>query len=244
MPAIKKFTIGIRPAAKLFRVASLSGELIDAVLAARKDKRFGDDYFKEVGFSENRDTVNLKNDDGTNSLTVSLQDVVFAKHVYTSPLPRVNAEKTLEEFAHLWQVVQSVLRIGEVRRIGVVAEFRVYDVPGPSKQLIEKLTRLDTPNHPARFRLHYEKRMATQESVAPDIEKDDFENLIYDYYESTQDNDSKEPNAFNANIDFQRYYQPAISGGQVARETERHVQRFKDHLKQFEHSLEDDGKRK
>jgi hypothetical protein len=238
--SVKKLAIGIKPPVKLFRVDSLWGETVDAILVALDEKAFGKDYYTAVGVSDARDQATIRNDDGSHSLTIAVEHVVFQKNTYGSGA-KLNLDKAVDEFVMLWPVLNDVLRMRDVRRIGVVGEARFYDVTEPSKMLVEKLTRLSAYGHPSKFHLHFERRLATKEGLAPDVAKDDFENLICTFYESSLDTDRKDDRAFNANLDFQRYYAPPLAQNSVVKETRRLFEAFQKHFLEFDKKLNEMG---
>ena len=210
--------------------------MADAVFAhVRKSKSFQRDYFGALRTNDARDSVTLVSEDPGNSLTVNIQDVIFTKDSYETGRP-VNLEKAAKEFAELWGVVDSILHVKAIRRIGIVGETRIEDVDSPSLLLLQSLTTLQNPNHSAKFRLHYEERLPTLEGLAPDIESDDFKNIIYSFYDSSLDSVHAEDNAVSFTLDFQRYYTPPISRDilkqveKLSPEFESKWNSFSDHL--------------
>lgn len=212
MIPISKFTIGIRPSSKIFRITSLAGSLIDSILELRGSKLIHDDYFSEVSRNQDHGGMSLKDESGTNTLGIDLDNIIFTKDHYDSE-KKLNIETTLKEFHELWKVVNASLKIHDIRRIGLVAEHRFPTTKNNAgKLLLEKFTSLDSQNHPAKLALRYEDRRLTKEGAIPDIKKSNFINVIRDYYDSELDIDHPEDDNINANIDVQQYYSPLLNG--------------------------------
>jgi hypothetical protein len=237
MVPIKKFLVGVHPMYKMFRVGSLSGAIADAVFALRSDKRLGKDYFHSVGFNEARDTVQLQSEDATRRLMINTQDVIFSKHCYGTSSETVSATKALEEFALIWPAVQRVLGPFDVRRIGVVGEVRV-EASAPSKLLLDKFLKTAKPEYAAKARLRWELKSPLRDGTVPDEKTDAFDNAIYDFYDSVMDADARDAGAYNANLDFQRYYAPLLASEDVARETAgRLFKAFEERMRSFKEFL-------
>ena len=222
----------------MFRVNTLNGSIIDAVLALRGSKPIDDEYYKEVASNNDQGSYRLQNQKLGNILKFDLSNVVFTKDAYDLG-SAINIEKSLGEFEVIWNAINGILQMHDVRRIGFSVEHRI-DLSGvnPNSQAMATLCKLSTPSHPAKFLLHFEDRRPTKEGHFPDIEKSHFVNVIYDYYDSDQDVDHPEPGFLNANIDYQQYYSPLISRN-IWDEVKIHSRRFNDELKSFRTSLKD-----
>lgn len=212
MIQVSKFTIGIRPSSKMFRITSLSGSLIDSILELRGSKLIHDNYFSEVSRNQDSGGISLKDESGTNTLRIDLDNIIFTKDHYESE-KKLNIETTLNEFHELWKVVNASLKIHDIRRIGLVAEHRFPTTKNNAgKLLLDKLTSLESHNHPAKLTLRYEDRRLTKEGAIPDIKKSNFINVIREYYDSELDIDHPEDDNVNVNIDVQQYYSPLLNG--------------------------------
>src|SRR5690606_20733430 len=80
------------------------------------------------------------------------------------------------------------------------------------KKLLETLTTI-TPSSPylGKFQLNYEERYPSIESIAPDMDKDDFINVIYIYNEKQNAKDNPKNGTVVTSIDVQKYYSPLLS---------------------------------
>lgn len=212
MIRISKFTIGIRPSSKMFRVTSLAGTLIDRILELRGGKTIHDDYFSAVSRNQEQGIISLMDNDGTRVLRVDLDNVVFTKDHYESD-KRLNIDTALKEFHELWKVVNATLQIKDIRRIGLVSEHRISVAKNQaSKLLLEKYTTLESQNHPAKVMVKYEDRRLTKGGAIPDAKKSNFINVIRNFYDSEVDADHPEDDCINVNIDVQQYYSPLFNG--------------------------------
>lgn len=216
MAIIKRFSIGIQPLVRMFRVASLSGVLADSVLAARDSGRLGDDlYYESVGVSL---PLTMRNDKLGHVLAVSADNVVVTWDYFKSG-KSFDFNKVLTEFRAVWSAVNAVLKMRDLRRVGIVTEHRFVPESGhPSKELMSTLTKLDRwdpEGYKDRFRLRWESRAIAQDGTIPNREKADFINQIAEIYDSAVDTDNPQDGAFNVNLDIQRYYAPAVNNDVV-----------------------------
>ncbi len=240
MRPIQKFTVGIQPAKKMFRVQSRWGDLTDEIFRLiRKDKKFKKDYFKSVGTSDARDAVRLIGEEAGNYLTVTMDNVIFVKDMIEKGRS-INPKKTMSEFQLIWEVVNSVLNVTGIRRIGVVGESKIEDVKNASRELIDKTTKFDSTLHPAKFALRFEQRSSTSEGLAPDIKKDDFQNVIYSLNDLSEDTENQSDDALSFMVDYQRYYSPAISKD-IWKKAEGHLPKFEAQWNSFCETLDELG---
>lgn len=209
MPKTQKATIGIRPLRKIFRVSSLHGQIADTILAAQGTKPLLDDHFLEVGRANADRTLRMTNEDRGYYLTLDTENVVYTHDLYGKG--SFDFDQFLSEFSCLWGIVNEVMKIREIRRIGYVVEYR-FPLSNPSDTLLKKLTNLSEQGYKDKFQLRFETRMPIGKGGLPDPTKDDFINIIREYYDSSIDGDHATDGAFNANIDVQRYFAPALTG--------------------------------
>lgn len=210
MIEIDKFVIGVMPASRMFRVPSVVGLVIDKILSERGGKMLSDDYYSEVASSNEKNSYKLLNNELGNSLIISLDNIIFTKDFYDKDYA-FNYKQVVSEFTCIWQIINEYLKISDIRRIGVLAEHQFNVEPQNSnKKLLDLLTVFAGYRHPAKFHLHFENRHSTPEGLAPDIEKSDYINVIYDVYDSEIDANHSKKGAVNANIDVQRYYSPLL----------------------------------
>lgn len=207
---IDKLVVGIRTVSKMFRVQALGGVVLDNILALRGKEGFSDDYYTEVTQSADRFQYGLKNDKLGNYFHVDTEGIVFTKDNYDKD-SKLSLDKVIQECRLLWEVANSTMKIDDIRRIGIVAEHQISTKDNPAaKKMIETFTKFKQPAHSGRFMLRYEDRRPTKEALAPDIEKSDFLNVIYSFYEGDLDAHHPKKDALNANIDVQRYFSPLL----------------------------------
>ena len=211
MIKMSKLVIGVRPATRMFRLSSLSGVVIDEILAARGKKPLSDEYYKKVLAIGQNGEVRLLNDKKSNALVMNWSDVVFTKEAIDEE-DTIDISSALEEFERIWKIIDEVARIRDVRRIGIFAEHIVgIGLDNASKNLLDKLTTIKKIFHPAKFSLSYEERRPTIEGMAPDIEKSDLINVRHTYYDGELDDANPIKQSIKADIDVQRYFTPLTS---------------------------------
>lgn len=106
-----------------------------------------------------------------------------------------------------------MLHVRNIRRIGIVAEHQIPAKDAKaSEALLGTLTSITSAGHPAKFILKIEDRRFPTKGGIPDFKKDDFINVIREYYDSDVDADHANDGHINANIDVQRYYSPLFNG--------------------------------
>lgn len=242
MASMKRFVIGVRPAYRMFRVSSLGGLIADTILAARGKNGISPDYFRTIGKDDKGNAIRLSNDDLGNFLHLDIENVVFTKETQDDDF--IDVEHALIEFKTLWKIIDGLLKVTHIRRLGMVATYQSYSIEkSPSLELIKALTNISAGPYPRKFYLRYEDRLPTLEGLAPDIDASDFINVIYTYYDSETSRESSEeaPNpteagSINADIDVQRYYHPYLSS-LTAREIDKAYQTFLAKINAFETRL-------
>ena len=210
MLKVNKFLIGIRPASRMFRVPSVVGLIIDAILAERGGKKLEDEYYSEVASNHEKSSYRLRNEELGNILRIDLENIIFIKDFYVTG-KQFNFKKVFDEFAYIWKIINQYLKLNDVRRIGIVAEHQFeLEAQNINTKLVQSLTRFNDLKHPAKFMLRFENRYPTKEGVAPDIDKSDFINVIYSIYDGELDAEHPGKGLINANIDVQRYFSPLL----------------------------------
>jgi len=122
MIRINKFSIGIRPVSKMFRMTSLSGLIIDKILSEREfNKHLDEKYYTQIARNNETGNYKLYNKELGNELNLDLNNVVFIKDYYKSA-KTFSLNKVLTEFKQIWTIVNDILKLKDIRRIGMVAE--------------------------------------------------------------------------------------------------------------------------
>jgi len=142
----------------------------------------------------------------------------------------------------IFGLIQRIVKLKGIRRIGLVAEHRFEPRKNNNTELLSVLTKLPSKTYPARFTLHYENR-APSSGATLDIEKGAFTNSIYDFYDSALDASAPVEGKINANLDFQRYYAPSLNT-KITEEAEKHFYEFKKELKKFDDEINNLGFKK
>lgn len=238
--SVKKLTFGLQPENKAFRVSSMAGIIVDALLEAR-GKEISDTYFTQIAETANKGVVSLMNEKAGNTLIIDRQNVALTKSAY--PNGHVKLDESFAEFKVIWGIIQKVVKFKEIRRIGIVAEHRFDVAQNNNIELIGALTKLPSCNSPANFTLHYESRIPAKSGAIIDTAKGGFTNFIYDYYDSSLDTSVPEEGKINANFDYQQYYSPSLDT-RIVEEMEAHFYAFKKEQAIFEGELVRLGLRK
>jgi uncharacterized protein (TIGR04255 family) len=213
MENIKQLIIGIRPVTKMFRVSSVGGQLIDAILAKRDTSKILDsDYYSSVSLNSEGSVVELKGENNENKLRIEHDNILFSKGNYRSK-QSYDFNKYFQEFREIWKIVDSILSVKNVRRIGIACESRFETTSGTSSEnLISNLTKLPVPSYTQNFAIHYETLRSTKATAIPDPEKGDYVRSITDVYDSHFDKENSQKGFINLNVDVQRFYAPVTNG--------------------------------
>lgn len=207
MKNCKQIVIGIQPATKIFRLSSLGGQVIDAILEKRDSSKILEaDYYNSVTSSIKGNDFSLTGNDNGNELKILQDNIVFKKSFYNSD-KHFNFNKAIEEFKEIWRVIHKIIAMKNIRRIGIAGEFR-HPSTKPSLDLFSSLTKLTTKDHCDRFNLHYERMKLARDGTIPDRKKSDFINVITDLYDSSLDVENPADGYININVDVQRFYAP------------------------------------
>lgn len=236
MLKMHKFIIGIQPATRMFRIPSIGGVVVDAILGIRNKSSLSDDYYTEITTRSDGLNFQLHNPDNGNTLRIDRDQVVFIKDTFGEN-SEINLRGSLREFGDIWKALDPIVGIRGIRRIGIAAE-HLFESDNVNRMLLTTLTRLNAPAHPGKFYIKYEDRRPTRESIAPDIKKDDFINVITEIYDSVLDADHPEPGSANINIDVQRYFQPLLEKLSDS-EIDRHLNIFEEARKNLMKRLSD-----
>lgn len=236
MLKIHKFIIGIQPAGRMFRIPSIGGVVVDAILAIRSKSSLSDDYYTEITTRPDGLNFQLHNPDNGNILRIDRDQVVFIKDTFGDN-SEINLRSSLREFGDIWKALDPIVNMRGIRRIGIASE-QLLQLDNVNKTLLKTLTRLNVPLHPGKFHIRYEDRWPTRESIAPDIKKDDFINVITEIYDSSLDADHPESGSANINIDVQRYFQPLLEKLSDS-DIDRHLKIFEEARKNLMKRLSD-----
>ena len=210
MAIVRKFSIGVQPFTKMFRMLGVAGSACDAVLRLRS-KTLADDFYREVGWSTDRTVCKLSNSTLGNVLTLTEESVVFTKDCHENDKV-FSFEKTLSEFKVVYAALNAILNVQDIRRVGIVAEYRLtVEAKSPSAWLREKLTTNQSALVTDKFFMKFEEREFAADGGAPDPKKADFINYIYHFYDSVLDADHSKPGFVDANLDVQHYFAPVLN---------------------------------
>ena len=128
-------------------------------------------------------------------------------------VPESTVTAVLEEFRILWGSVDGALKLVDIRRIGMVAEYRYsVDNKNSSVWLRSKLTTVPTKAATDKFTMRFEEREFAKDGGIPDPKKADFLNCIYTIYDSFSDANHPLAGFVDVDVDAQRYFTPLLNG--------------------------------
>ena len=210
-----KVVLGVRFNNKSFRLQSIMGALTDDFyIECDENKKLGTGYVTKFSFGTDpaEPFVQFSDDNKCNVISVRTDSFIFSKGSI-SDSASVNVDNAIEEFELLWKFFNKRLQFPSVRRLGLIAETHIDAKSKDSapNQLIESLLSINGPKFSGRFNLTWEDREINSSKVIPDYETGDFWNTIYTFYPSEMDRDFPVEGKINANIDVQKYYNPAKS---------------------------------
>lgn len=237
MTVFRKFTIGIAPYTRMYRIHSAGGEVVDAVLALRL-KALPEDFFEEVLIQTDRNGYRITGHHGNNALSLNDQNITFTRDYYEST-DSFDFSKVFDQFRIIWGAINSVLQITDVRRVGMVSESK-YEVPSKTPSTWMRNTfspPFGSDLHVEKFHLRFEERELAADGLAPDPKKADFINTIYQIYDSEMDADHSTTGYMFTNTDVQRYFTPVITGKGVPDEILKLKKRFDVASKKFDDRL-------
>lgn len=204
-----KMSIGIKPSRAMFRFSTLGGTLIDEILTYTEKSKNSKKLFKHVEQDSNKSHFRLIGD--TCSLFVGTHDIQYSVDHYDSK-SELEISIEIERFISLFSTVNSSLKIRDIRRIGLVCEYRTPSKTElPSKELLDKFTSFEAVGYPAKFQLQFEHRHPIVGATGiPDFRTDDFWNIIESYYDAEVDEAHSTSRHINLMLDVQRYYNPLL----------------------------------
>ena len=208
-----RYVIGFKLNKKMFRLESLKGVLVDAILGLKDDGKLDEDFFSLVRTSTSDDNIHITitDNDNKNKLTISVDQFIFSKAA-DSAEAAAPIEKAISEFELLWKTADKILKFPSTRRIGFVVEYRQDEKSekSASVDLVKSLLKFPITGHSTHFNLRFEDRILDSDGNIPDKETADFWNIIYSFYASNID-ETPEDGKLNCNMDLQKYYNPAKS---------------------------------
>lgn len=240
---INKVVVGVLYNKRLFRLSSMEGILIDEILdLCENDKKLGKNFLSQFTSSNELNNMHIKFIDksGKNSLTIQSDQFIFAKSAQSEDAS-VNIDKVIEEFEVLWKAIDKIVKFPSIRRLGLVTEnhIKAQNNTSASNEMLNSLVKLPPPEHSGRFTLTYEDRELTNKGEIPDQETADFWNTIYTFYPSEKDIELPVDGKINANIDVQKYFNPAKAD--PLKEIRNVRKKFADKKKKFKSDLTDSG---
>lgn len=206
-----RIVIGVQLNRKMFRISSLSGQAADALIAAnlRKD---GSPVFSLISQS-NDGGLSLSDGENKGRELVITKDQFVVKRSAENETSSVSFDDVLSFFEPQWKVANEILSFNEIRRIGIVAEFRFEPKVSAGRDMVSSLLKLPSKGECGHFKLQFdEQNKISQDSRPIDQKKDDYENIIRNFYLSEMD-ETPVDGLITATVDYQRYFNPAKRDG-------------------------------
>jgi len=207
-----KLSIGIVPARTMFRVSSLGGLAIDELLKSASSKTNSNaDIYENIEQDSTgltfRLTGRLKN------LSIGHRNIAYTADHYDAT-EAIKFHDEVESFKKQLKVINGVIHLSDITRIGIVCEYRVdKEIASPSADLLEKITKFQPVEYPGKFLYQLEHRHHITNKVGvPTINRDDFWNVIESIYDSESDANHSKKGKINLTLDVQRYYYPMMNG--------------------------------
>jgi hypothetical protein len=208
---VRKFTIGVLPIVKMFRMNSLGGVAIDQLLRLRL-KELPEDYFTSVSPLAPRMGFVVHDSSRATIFSMTEESISFTKDYFETD-KSFDFKKVLEEFKLVWSTINSVLKVQDIRRIGMVAEYRLsISEASPSDWLRDKFIKWPSDRYADKVRLNFEERGPTKDGKPPNQATDDFINYIYTLYDGVLDAQHPSSEHMFVNLDVQRYFSPVLNG--------------------------------
>lgn len=238
MSSIQKITIGISPDVKMYRVANVGGQIVDRILALRL-KELDESFFTEVLQQVDHNGYVITGKDKGHSLIFNEQNIIFSYDLYEQESV-FNFDSYMRNFKFIFEAINALLQISNIRRIGIVAEYK-YKTPNgklPSPWLKEQFSpKFNLENHTEKFHIRFEDRALAPDGLAPDPKKADFINSIVQIYDGSLDSEHPNSNFIYTNLDVQRYFAPVISGKQALDATGKLKKTFDQNSKKLNDQL-------
>lgn len=238
MTPIQKFTIGITPHMKMYRIANVGGQIVDRILALRL-KQLDENFFTEVHQQVDMNGYRIAGADKGNYLIFNDQNIIFTCDLHERE-STFNFDSFMRNFKFIFEEINSVLQISDIRRIGLVAEYK-YKPPGGKvvsawlkDQFIPKIS---LESYTDKFQIRFEERALAPDGLAPDPKKADFVNSIVQIYDGALDIDHPNADYIFSNLDVQRYFTPVISGKQAIESISKIKKTFDQHNKKLNEQL-------
>ena len=176
--------------------------------------------------------VTLSDKNNSTILRFDPSNIIYTKNHYEYDTI-IKEDDLFKEFDKFWTIINKVIKITSFRRVGIVAENRIEDNSNISGLLKSKLIRIDTGHDVdsnvqliknnltksinevlesneqsddtfSEFTLRWMER-ENRDSNKPH-NMDEYDNYIYEIYDSKLDSTNPASGCFNFNIDAQEYY--------------------------------------
>lgn len=122
MSSIQKFTIGISPDVKMYRVANVGGQIVDRILALRL-KELDESFFTEVLQQVDHNGFVITGKDKGHSLIFNEQNIDFTYDLFEQESV-FNFDSYMRNFKFIFEAINALLQIRNIRRVGIVAEYK------------------------------------------------------------------------------------------------------------------------
>lgn len=209
MPRAEKTTIGVLFGRNNFILQESLGAVSEAIIENMNGKVLPEEFFTEFALQQGS-TLNMKSTNGLNMFHIDSGNLVYAKDCYGQP-HTVDWDEVKADFTKIWGVVKKTTKILDIRRLGIVSEYRIKVPENTSGTLLHKFTKLPAEKSAGKFTLSYENRYPMNQNGGEINEQDGFINVIEQFYDSTGDAQHSEKGFLNVTLDVQFYFGPVVS---------------------------------
>lgn len=211
---LNKIVIGVAFNEKIFRIASAAGEVTDKIISTVNNKKANElpVFIKVGGISElHAYQLGFATEDDRNVLHIDTTQVIYTRTSSQPGTSALNLDSVIDEFSVFWKTLNDLIDFPGARRIGLAGEFLLLNEgENRSNKLISTLSNFSLPpNSKSTQFVSVFDEMKILSSGEFNSNTSEFWNCIYSLYNSERDEFIKLPGRMNANIDVQRYYNPA-----------------------------------
>lgn len=232
MPRPEKTSIGILFGRSNFTIQESLGEISELIIDSMNGKVLEEEFFSEFSV-QHLSKLRLKSSDSTKFLHLDPSNIVYTRDQYNQA-HTVVWDETKSEFTKLWNIIKKAKKLNEIRRIGIVSEYRIECVNNDqSKILHDNFTKFEENKNVKKFTMSFETHYPCGKSEEFSAEEDEFINVIEQYYDGLVDRSHSEDGYINVLLDVQHYYSPVTASSNCLDEINKLYGVYLEHEKQL-----------
>ncbi len=181
--------------------------------------------------------LRLRSADSIKYLHIDASNVIYTRDHYDKA-HTADWNELKSEFVSIWNLIKKTKKINEVRRIGVVAEYKI-SCPNndQSSVLMDKVTKLGIQDGNKKFQLAYETHYPLDKTDTSSTENQEFINVIHQIYDGLIDGHHSEDGYIHVLLDVQHYYAPVSQSSKVIDEVTKLYKVFSEHESELKEQL-------